>query len=584
MLRRLLTLVALTLLVPADAPARVRVRAPDVVVGGSEVIVRGHARGDVTLERLRRRWVGVDRGRSGSFSLSWRAPRRRTVARLRVVVRRRGRVVGVSQVKRVAVSPTAVLRSASVLAAPGPGAAGSVRFGGRPPARVGEFLAAGVGPATPYGLLARVVGVRAGGRVADVVPASLSEAVPAGRVAVGAGRAPRAKAGPQRPQRAKAGPAAARTFRSPFACMGSVGATLDGSLAVQVVPRFELEWAWGEVRSALARVTLRGDARLAARIEAAGSCGLPETRVAGWDAPPLRTFVGPIPVVVVPRTTLYVSGEAVVEAPASASLSGSLRATAGLRWDGAAVHPIGSFHHRLIGEARREGARAALAARLTPSVEFLFYGQAGPRFDLSAGLSLDALAEPSPSWTLTAPVELSAGLAVPSFPGLAIPQRTVLRRRFPLAAGPVAGSPQPDAYESPSPTSPAPPRGRERARIAWDTAATDVDLHVWDAAGHHAWFRDPAAIPDGTLSEDDRHGFGPELFHDAAPGGRALSYGLCYFDDSGAGPTHVSVRLTHPDGSVRDSTVTLASEGDHRLIGSSPPGSGFTPPPGWCDP
>ena len=41
-------------------------------------------------------------------------------------------------------------------------------------------------------------------------------------------------------------------------------------------------------------------------------------------------------------------------------------------------------------------------------------------------------------------------------------------------------------------------------RISWDTAATDVDLHVWDEAGHHAWFRDPTGIPGGELSEDDR--------------------------------------------------------------------------------
>jgi hypothetical protein len=326
---------------------------------------------------------------------------------------------------------------------------------------------------------------------------------------------------------------------------------------------------------------MRGDTRLGVSVESGGSCGLPETRVAGWDAPPLRTFVGPIPVVIVPRTTLYVSGEASVEAAATASVSGHVSTTAGLRWDGAKVHPIGSFTHRLAGEAVHGEARAALGARLTPSVEFLLYGQAGPRFDLSAGLSLDALPGRSPSWTLTAPVELSAGLAVPSFPGLVIPQQTVLSRRFPLAAGP-PGSPPPG---SPGPGPPGTdPRGRERARISWDTAATDVDLHVWDAAGRHAWFRDPAAIPDGTLSEDDRHGFGPELFHDAAPGGRALTYGLCYFDSSGAGPTHVSVRLTDTDGSTRESSVTLPSEGAQRIIGSSPPGSGFTPPPGWCDP
>jgi hypothetical protein len=42
--------------------------------------------------------------------------------------------------------------------------------------------------------------------------------------------------------------------------------------------------------------------------------------------------------------------------------------------------------------------------------------------------------------------------------------------------------------------------------------------------------------------------------------------------------------LTGSDGSVRDSTVTLGREGDHRLIGSTPPGAAYVPRDGWCDP
>jgi hypothetical protein len=110
---------------------------------------------------------------------------------------------------------------------------------------------------------------------------------------------------------------------------------------------------------------------------------------------------------------------------------------------------------------------------------------------------------------------------------------------------------------------------------------SDVDLHVWDAYGNHAWFRNPAGVPGGQLSEDDRYGFGPEYFFDRT-GGRALTFGLCYFDDSGAGPTTVSVRLTDPSGAVRASTHTLAHDGDHVLVGSTPAGAGFVPPEGWC--
>ena len=53
----------------------------------------------------------------------------------------------------------------------------------------------------------------------------------------------------------------------------------------------------------------------------------------------------------------------------------------------------------------------------------------------------------------------------------------------------------------------------ERALISWDTA-TDIDLHVVDAEGNHAFYGDTEAIPDAVLSPDDTSGFGPETFTD----------------------------------------------------------------------
>jgi hypothetical protein len=332
-----------------------------------------------------------------------------------------------------------------------------------------------------------------------------------------------------------------------------------------------LSWSPAGVDSADARVTVTGNASLSAGIGAAGSCALAQTAVARWDAPPLRLSVGPIPVVIVPRTTLYVSGEASASAAVEAGVHGHLSATAGLRYDDGEVHPIGSFEHSFSYSAPSTRVTASLGARVIPSVTLLLYGRAGPRFDLAAGLDLEAAVDGDPWWTLEAPVKLSAGIEVPGFDDLSIPQQTVFSRSFPLA----------EADRDP-PVADDPP-GAERVRIGWDTRATDVDLHVWDEAGHHAWFMDPAAVPGGALSEDDRFGFGPEYFSESGGGGTFI-YGLCYFDDSGAGATTVAVRVTDPGGAVRESTHTLAHEGDHLLLGSSPPGSGFVPPEGWCDP
>jgi hypothetical protein len=533
-----------------------------------------------------RRWVVAARGRvrrgSGSFVLRWRAPRRRAVVRLRVVaLTRSGRVSGSSPVRRVAVTLTSVLSPARLVAAPPPGMAGRLRYRGPVRVRPGEFVASGVGGATPNGLLARVVAVRADGgdTVADVVPASLMEAVPSGRLSLGSPLV--AAAVPTRSPRSQ-------PFRAVFPCSGDADGEVSGSLDVSLEPALSLSWSGGGVTRARAAATLSGEARLSAQVDGPATCTLTQTPVATWFWPPLRAFIGVIPVVVVPQTTLYLAGDASASGAAAATAGGRVSATAGLLWDGA-VHPIHSFRHALWGEGKVANGDVALAVRVIPSVTFLLYGQAGPHFDFSTGLRLSATPGRAQSWTLSAPVELSAGLTLPAFAGLVLPQQTVFSRTIPLASG-GPGSPPgsaPGSGSSPgsgSPPGPGSPSAHERARIAWDTAATDVDLHVWDGAGHHAWFRDPSSIPDGTLSEDDRHGFGPELFHDSSPGARSLTFGLCYFDDSGAGPTHVDVHLTDPGGSVHHTNVTLTREGDHQLIGSTPPGSGIAPPEGWCSP
>jgi hypothetical protein len=334
---------------------------------------------------------------------------------------------------------------------------------------------------------------------------------------------------------------------------------VDGSLAATLDPSLTLAWSHGRVRAARAVAALRGDVDLGVEVEGGATCSLESLPVGTWNAPPLRFFAGPIPVVIVPRTTLYVSADASATATLATRVHGRVTARGGLRYDGS-VHPVGAFSQRLSADPPATSTQASLAAHLTPSVEFLLYGQVGPRVDLSAGVKLDA----SPgSWEVSAPVELSAGLRVP---GLEIPQRTVFSRTFPLAHG---GSP------------PAETAARERARITWDTNA-DVDLHVWDAEGRHNSYRE-SGIPGVLLSKDDTNGFGPETFDEDVPTGRAFTYGLCYFDARGAGPTAVSVRLTDPGGGVRATTASLRAEGDSVLVGSSPPDAGFTPAPGWCE-
>src|SRR3954447_6098419 len=144
---------------PADA-VLVRARLPAVALTGARIRVPGRVSGTVAVRlerRAGRRWARA--GGRRRFPLMWRAPRAAGLVRLRVVALRRGRVVAATPPRGVAVSATRVL-AASRIEAAGPRL---VRYDGRVAVRVGQFVASGVGPHTPYGQLGRVVAVRHAG-------------------------------------------------------------------------------------------------------------------------------------------------------------------------------------------------------------------------------------------------------------------------------------------------------------------------------------------------------------------------------------------------------------------------------------
>lgn len=107
----------------------------------------------------------------------------------------------------------------------------------------------------------------------------------------------------------------------------------------------------------------------------------------------------------------------------------------------------------------------------------------------------------------------------------------------------------------------------ERARISWNKP-NDIDLHVYDDAGNHAYYGDKTAIPDAVLSPDDVNSGGPETFTDnRQPSTRRFRFEICYFAEtaSGTGPTQV----TFSGPGLGSGTRTLSSEGECQEIGTS---------------
>ena len=53
--------------------------------------------------------------------------------------------------------------------------------------------------------------------------------------------------------------------------------------------------------------------------------------------------------------------------------------------------------------------------------------------------------------------------------------------------------------------------------LTWETDANDVDLHVWDRQGVHAYYDQPTLASGGELYDDVTTGYGPECFTIRAP-------------------------------------------------------------------
>ncbi len=456
-------MVAIAALVPSATAGAAASKRPLVsavipaAVGTSDSVrIRGRVAGAklpaaVALEqRSGRRWIVLARGRAkgsaGDYSLRWRAPAKRGVVTLRVVEQGKR---GASASQRVAVAPVTVLQPAKVTQAPPAGAPGELRYQGRPAVRGGEFLALDIGPQTPYGLLARITSVRREGEqtVLQTQPASLIEILPEGRIDVGAPTAG-AAAEPGKPEEK-------RGFGASFDCSGETKADLKGALSVGLEPRFKLNWSFFKVRSLEASATLKGEAELSAHVSGAGSCTFKEKSLATWDAPSIKFSIGYIPVVIVPRLNLFVSGAAAVSGTFDTGVAGYLSATAGLRYDKNGVSPIGAFDHKFTYTAPTTRIDAGVGVRVDPAITFLLYGVVGPRFDLNTGLQLDAKAFQSPWWTLSLPVELRASLSVPNFPQFDTDPRVVFSKSFVLATAPLdpAPAPAPDPAPSPGPGS-----------------------------------------------------------------------------------------------------------------------------------
>jgi uncharacterized protein YfaP (DUF2135 family) len=87
--------------------------------------------------------------------------------------------------------------------------------------------------------------------------------------------------------------------------------------------------------------------------------------------------------------------------------------------------------------------------------------------------------------------------------------------------------------------------------LTWETDANDVDLHVWDRKGGHAFFGQKILPSGGELYADVTTGYGPECFTIPAPESRdAAPYRLAahYYSRGPMGYGMGTVQIVRHDG------------------------------------
>ncbi len=327
----------------------------------------------------------------------------------------------------IAASRTTVLPDGAVTAVTGdPAGTRTLRFAaGADLPEPGEIIAATSTPATPEGLLVKVVSVS--GRTVQAAPATLTEAVPAGTIdetfSLDAGDID---------ARAATGPVV-QPIRRKVSCSNSAEAEVTGS--VSITPSFDFDASWsavGGVSEVSFTGTLTEDARLKASISGSAACALKETALLAQPIrfQPVVFSVGPVPVVVTPELQLYLDATGSVQAALETSAGQTASVKAGLAYRDGSVSPISSLGTTFTFQPPAVSRNATAQAGVSPRFSFLIYGVAGPRLSTRAYVRVDA----TPQWTLKAGLTAGVDLVVPQL-GVAHGKDDVIRFEKTLATG-----------------------------------------------------------------------------------------------------------------------------------------------------
>jgi hypothetical protein len=94
-----------------------------------------------------------------------------------------------------------------------------------------------------------------------------------------------------------------------------------------------------------------------------------------------------------------------------------------------------------------------------------------------------------------------------------------------------------------------------RVILTWETDANDVDLHIVDGEGGHAYYETPMLSTGGKLLADVTTGFGPELFLVERPAAYPYRLGVNYYSQGSMGAGGGKITVLEHDGAGRIAVV-----------------------------
>lgn len=420
--------------------ARLAVSWPNAGFPGYRLVVTGRATGwssgaFLALEHRQgrgwRRVAVVHLTKADSFVVSWKAPKAVGPIGLRLVVVRRSRVFA-QRSARVDIRPLPIVIPAKdIVSVPQPGQAGWIRFKhpgglaahdarlssdcvpipagpqlyGKKPS--GNFVSVGYNKdSSPDGFLGRIDLVHCNGVVDGLyaTPVTLNEAYPGGSFDLAGGFTEVAGG--------SSSATASRTFTTTVGqvpCSGGASATLSGSVGFQFSPTFKASFSGLSLSSAT--FELRGKATATVGVDANAGATCSPNDVPLFPRTTIGTFqgvVGPFYVVVELRGELDLSGSLHASVAASDQITATADVKGGVEYSNGTFTPIGGSTFSLVNTGPTVHGTATASATITPKVQALLYGAAGPELDLNAGLRLTADSTAAHCWTLDAPVSADA--------------------------------------------------------------------------------------------------------------------------------------------------------------------------------